>query len=121
VNAGDFDRATPLCALGDVTSWFSDVSEDDLQRAAQTAKRLLDAGADVNAMDRFESTPLHHAAGHGFADVARQLLTHGADVNRRDDTNQTPLSRVNSRFWWSPNSKGPKPVEKVLLDFGGVR
>ncbi len=121
VNARDFDRATPFCTLGDITWRFLDANEDDSRRAAETAKRLLDAGADVNAIDRFESTPLHNAAGHGFADVARQLLSHGADVNRRDDTHRTPLSRVKSRFWWSPDSKSSGAVEKVLLDFGAVR
>ena len=46
----------------------------------EMARRLLDAGADVNAGDRFGSTPLELAAWRGFRDVVDLFLDRGATV-----------------------------------------
>jgi ankyrin repeat protein len=46
----------------------------------EMARRLLDAGADVNARDRFGSTPLELSAWRGFRDVVDLLLDRGATV-----------------------------------------
>jgi ankyrin repeat protein len=46
----------------------------------EMARRLLDAGADVNARDRFGSTPLELSAWRGFRDVVDLLLDRGAAV-----------------------------------------
>jgi ankyrin repeat protein len=52
-------------------------------------KRLLDAGADVNAANRRRSTPLHWAL-HDEAKV-RLLLSRGAAVNTKQVDGRTPL------------------------------
>lgn len=52
---------------------------------------LLDAGADVNAKDLWQRTPLHWAVAYGRDDLARLLIAGGADVNVREEWNQTPL------------------------------
>ncbi|MHB9037626.1 MAG: ankyrin repeat domain-containing protein [Armatimonadota bacterium] len=44
-------------------------------------ERLLACGADVNALDEFGRTPLHHAVRCDKVAAARILLANGADVN----------------------------------------
>ena len=51
----------------------------------------LDSGTGLNAPDRFNSTPLHHAAFGGHAAVVSLLLTMGAAVNPLNDRGETPL------------------------------
>jgi hypothetical protein len=54
-------------------------------------KLLIDHGADVNARDDTDETPLHRAARSGQITRASLLLDHGADVNARDKGKWTPL------------------------------
>ena len=68
------------------------------------AKRLLDNGADVNARDEWQHTPLHEAEN---AAIAKLLLDHGADVNARSRHQSTPLH--------FPQNEA---IAKVLLDHG---
>ncbi|KZS60289.1 ankyrin repeat domain-containing protein [Mycobacterium ostraviense] len=55
------------------------------------SRRLLDAGADVNAIDEQGCTPLHFAAKGESDEIVRLLLDAGADVNARNDKDETPL------------------------------
>jgi hypothetical protein len=57
----------------------------------ESARVLLEHGADVNAQGRSESTPLHYALNGGHVAFARVLLEHGADVNAQDYNKSTPL------------------------------
>jgi len=41
---------------------------------------LLDAGADVNAVDKSGSSPLHISAVHDFTGCAELLIDRGAEV-----------------------------------------
>ena len=60
---------------------------------------LLDAGADVNARDKRQQTPLHVTIScHGQSRVAFDfLLSRGADANAVDDNQQTPFHSVTRR------------------------
>ena len=58
---------------------------------ADSAKLLLDAGANLKTTNRDGSTPLHSAAFLGRAKVVAVLLEHGADANARSLAGQTPL------------------------------
>jgi peptidoglycan/LPS O-acetylase OafA/YrhL len=61
---------------------------------ADSAKRLLDGGANVNATNSDGSTPLHSAAFLGRATVVAVLLERGADANARALAGQTPLDNT---------------------------
>jgi ankyrin repeat protein len=61
---------------------------------AQSARLLLESGAEVGAVARNENihvTPLHSAAAGGHAEIVRLLLEHGADANAAQDGGATPL------------------------------
>jgi ankyrin repeat protein len=61
--------------------------------AAEVAKVLIDAGADVNARSEndFSVLPIHSAVAGGHDDVALVLIDGGADVNARQVNGWTPL------------------------------
>ena len=89
---------------------------EDLMKAAEsgeadTVKKLLDAGADVEAIDRkIGFTALSHGAYSGGEDVVSLLLEHGADVNRQDNLGCPPLFYAVMR--------GRFHTAKLLLDKG---
>ena len=58
---------------------------------SNVARLLLEHGADVNARDEHDSTPLHEAARNGRVEAIHVLLEYGADVNARKVDNTTTL------------------------------
>jgi ankyrin repeat protein len=58
---------------------------------AAEVKRLIAAGADVNAHNDYNATPLSEAAVTGNVEVIRRLLAAGANVNATNADGQTPL------------------------------
>ena len=73
----------------------------DVQRArepeeramsAQTAKYLVEHGADVNAAGQFGWTALHAAAYQGINEDIEYLVSKGAKIDQKDNFGQTPLS-----------------------------
>jgi ankyrin repeat protein len=60
---------------------------------AETARVLIQAGADVNAVSRndMKARPLHSAAAARRDEVARMLIEAGADVNATQEGGYTPL------------------------------
>lgn len=77
----------------------------------EIVKLLIEAGADVHAIDQYGRTPLHSSvdAYHGV-ETANLLLEEGADINATDKTNETPLHRA-------ATADKPKMV-KFLIDKG---
>ena len=59
--------------------------------------RLLDAGADVKALDDTESTPLHLASRNGYQRVVVELLSRGSDIEAID-TNHSSSLHVAAEF-----------------------
>lgn len=57
----------------------------------EIARALIRKGADVNATQAGDWTPLHYAAGDGHPQMVRLLLEHGAKVNARTDMGATAL------------------------------
>ena len=81
LEARDSDGSTPLhCA-----TW---------KGHTDVVSVLLDAGADVNAVNQnthWGTTPLHAAAHANQAAIAKLLLDRGADTKARDTEGHTPL------------------------------
>ena len=55
---------------------------------------LMEHGADVNAQDRGNTTPLHLASYFGSVEISRTLLNHGASANAKRKLGRTPLHLV---------------------------
>ncbi len=56
----------------------------------ETVQILVEAGADVNAVNEADFTALHGAAMRGLNEVVQYLVDHGARINARDFRGRTP-------------------------------
>lgn len=83
---------------------------------------LLDCGADPNARDNDDSTPLHHSSwwekeGYpllkGTVEGTRLLLEHGAIIDAEDNKGRTPLQLAREH--------GRQDVMICLLQYGASR
>lgn len=57
-----------------------------------TVATLLYFGADVNAKDIKQETPLHKAALSGYTPLINLLVQNGADINEKNIWGQTPMN-----------------------------
>ncbi|KAK6195649.1 hypothetical protein SNE40_001033 [Patella caerulea] len=71
---------------------------------------LLQYGADVNARNCWNSTPLHAACDSNHPEIARHLLLHGANTDSQTLTGDTPCHLAAYR--------GYAPVVQVLIENG---
>lgn len=60
-------------------------------RKPESARLLLDEGADANARQEGGWTALHAAAQNGDRDIVEMLVAHGADLQARADNHQSAL------------------------------
>lgn len=65
-------------------------------------KLLLEFGAEVDALDKHDETPLMRAAGHGELECVKLLLAAGADPIRA-----LPAAATNLEIWTSIVGNGP--------------
>ena len=110
VNARTKSGETPLhnafaVRIVPIESWVNYMSVDldaaeTVEIVAEIVNALLNAGADVNARDNRDNTPLHEAADMWsvskpmieiVVEIVNDLLKAGADVNARNDNSYTPL------------------------------
>ena len=74
---------------------------------------LLEHGADVNAQDMENTTPLHLASCCGSVEISRELLNYGASPNAKRRQGRTPLHLVAE----GKDDKGV-PITDLLLEHG---
>lgn len=83
IHTRDDQRNTPLILAA---------RHADQQKAVEVAKRLQDAGIDVNARNANGETALYRAVLRKNHQLIQFLVTHGADVNIPNAQGQTPLA-----------------------------
>jgi ankyrin repeat protein len=66
-------------------------------RLTTLTQRLLEHGANVNAQNKDQETPLHLASRFRLHDMAIFLLQHGADVNVENSEGKSPLQLASGR------------------------
>jgi uncharacterized protein len=81
-----------MLASGAATDVQRARSIEERSMAVQTAKYLLEHGADVNAAGQFGWTALHSASYQGITDLIEFLVSKGAKIEAMDSFRQTPLS-----------------------------
>jgi hypothetical protein len=103
VDSLDANYGTPLIAAAAVGD-------------ARCVRKLLDAGARVNAEDKFGCTPLMYAAAHGRTRALLELLSAGARVNHKDKAGYTALMRATQMG--RRNGISRQPAIAMLLAYG---
>ncbi len=89
-------------------------------QAAECAKLLIEAGADVNeAAPRTRATALHAAAQHGWIETIQLLAAKGADLEFADSTGLRAIDHAagrSARGFLEPEAGPQKESVKVLRD-----
>ena len=80
------------------------------KRNVPIVQYLVGKGADIDAKDGNEWTPLHYACQYGQLLIVRCLIDKGADIEAKDKDQQTPL-HIASQF-------GETDVVKYLVSKG---
>jgi len=84
---------TPLMmAAGAGTDVQREREPEERATAVETAKFLVEHGADVNAAGQYGWTALHAATYQGLNDVIAYLVSKGAKIDQKDEFGQTALS-----------------------------
>ncbi|MFV0949284.1 ankyrin repeat domain-containing protein [Wolbachia endosymbiont of Nasonia giraulti] len=85
---------------------FAAIEKRDIKEVV----RLINAEADVNAVDKNGAAPLHIAAVKDNAETIKVLIEAGADVNKVENSGKTPLHFA--------AFTGRSKAIKVLIDLG---
>ena len=88
------DGTTPLmmaAGLGRATHTPDELRGIRSPSGEESVRILLEAGADVNAVNEADFTALHGAAFRGLNEILQILVENGADINARDFRGRTPF------------------------------
>jgi ankyrin repeat protein len=55
------------------------------------AEKLIRAGANIIALDRYNATPLHYSSLYGFTEMTDMLIYYDAEINAKTSDGSTPL------------------------------
>ena len=88
-NARDRTGQAPLHAVAHGCS--ADEEDGSSHLLIKAARLLLKHGADTEAVDASQRTPLHVAASHGRTALVSMLIAKGANPNAQDASGATPL------------------------------
>jgi ankyrin repeat protein len=117
VRRNDAARVRELIAQGVDVSELDDSQDAPLVMAAyeghtEIVRLLLEAGADVAAVDPgMKATALHAAAYAGRADAARLLVEHGIEIDKQGPYNG--YTALHDAIW-----QNNIDVAKILIDAG---
>jgi len=78
-----------------------------------TVRSLLAKGADVNACDENQWTPLHYAGNAGRPLVGVLLINNGADVNARTSSGFTPLHSLAGSAFFEGTTLPPGSLQEM--------
>ena len=108
--AGHIDEAKALIIKHPelINSHDSDIQATPLHLAARFGTPelvlfLIEKGADVNALEYNNFTPLHDATTGAKAKI---LIQHGGDTSKTDSWGNTPLQKAAEDFYLHPNVSG---------------
>jgi len=107
-SAEEFLRRFPVDAPRDLDG-FTSLLHAAIRLNAQAAKKLLEQGADVNAVDYAGMSSLLIAAGRGDPDLARVLLKGGAKLDLRTKIDEFTALLLAARY-------GQTELVAMLLD-----
>ena len=80
------------CEINEITtSGLTALNQCVLDGNLESAKMLVELGANVNKKDRFGWTALHYAASEGYEEICRFLLRCGANVRAEDKEGKFPV------------------------------
>ncbi|MCP4369753.1 MAG: hypothetical protein GY797_16815 [Deltaproteobacteria bacterium] len=94
----------------EATSRLKVLSESMYANDITEIRKLIEAEADVNVINKFGATPLYSASGKGHTEVVKLLLDAGSDVNKTKHNGVTAL--------YIASGKGHTEVVKLLLVAG---
>jgi ankyrin repeat protein len=88
------------------------------KQAMEVVKRLLDAGADINAAESFGQTAAFGAATNGWNNMVQLLADKGADLTHKDNGGKTPLDAAMGKAGQFGRGSGsdPHPDTAALIE-----
>jgi ankyrin repeat protein len=119
------DNCTPLmvtCGIGVGGSAANEVAGEEPE-VLESAKLLLDLGADVNAVDANGETAMHGAAYKNLPKVVQFLADHGAKIeiwNKKNKWGWTPLMIAEGHRPgnFKPSAETIEAIQKVMSTAG---
>lgn len=89
-----------LCVVLAMSCGAAEIHEAAANGEAQKIRDLLEAGEEVDAQNRRESTPLHLAARSGSLEVVQILVEEGADLDARNAWGRRPRTEAARNLHW---------------------
>jgi hypothetical protein len=89
------------------------------EQAAECARLLIAAGADVNEATRTRISPLHSAAGKGWNETVKVLAAAGAELEMTDSSGLRPIDHAagrTARGFLEPETEAQKDTMKIIRD-----